>query len=270
MLEGQLGLGLWRLELPAAELYCSSRALKIFGQEPRDTPVSITVLLESVVAEDRSRVANLMVQSLRQQSGFDETMGIRRPDGKVRIVECSAAVEVSERGATSALFGTIRDITERVQADNLSASRGNLLKSLLKNIPAAIAVLDRSMTYLAVSDHWVVGHGHKSARELIGKSHYALRPEVGPQHKADHERVLAGEVVRSARGFLRDGNGNAITQVCTLAPWLTPGGEVGGIIIMLPSVDQSQKFAEPASKPLAVNDDLPTMKEFLTVLRTIG
>jgi hypothetical protein len=64
--------------------------------------------------------------------------------------------------------------------------------------------------------------------------------------------------------------GNTITQVCTMAPWLTGRGEVGGMILMLPNVDQSQVFKATEPTAQADNDDLPTMKEFLSVLKSIA
>ncbi|MBI4923147.1 MAG: PAS domain-containing protein [Devosia nanyangense] len=269
LLESHLHLGIWRLEIPSGRLLWSRRVFEIYGQPFQPGPVDPTMALQSLVPEDRKAAGDIIVRAIQEKSSFEYTLRIMTGAGEFRLIECVGGMEPSETGSIRAVFGTVRDVTDRAQADELSAGRSSLLRSLLKNVPAAIAVFDRSMTYLAVSDHWLVGHGHKGARELIGRSHYAVRPDIAPDHKAEHQRVMAGEVVRSARGYLKDRHGRTISQICTMAPWLTPSGQVGGMILMLPVVDQDHVFndVDPA---LLMEEPHPTMGEFLSLLKTVS
>jgi PAS domain S-box-containing protein len=269
LLGSHLHLGIWRLEIPSGRLLWSRRVFEIYGRPYQPGPLDPAMALESLVPEDRRAAGDIMVRAIQEKSSFEYTLRILTGAGEFRLIECVGGMELSDAGSVRAVFGTVRDVTDRAEADELSAGRSSLLRSLLKNVPAAIAVFDCSMTYLAVSDHWLAGHGHRAARELIGKSHYAVRPDIAPAHKAEHQRVMAGEVVRSARGYLKDRHGRTISQICTMAPWLTPSGQVGGMILMLPVVDQDHVFndVDPA---LLVEEPHPTMGEFLSLLKTVS
>ncbi|MEO7223718.1 MAG: PAS domain-containing protein [Devosia sp.] len=269
LLENHLQLGMWRLNIATGELFWSRRTFQIYDRPYRDGAIDPGAAIEALISQDRKSAADLMLDAIKRKGGFEYTLRITDQAGKIKVIECVGRVELSDKGAVQAVFGTVRDVTDRALADDLSYGRSSLLRSLLKNAPAAIAVFDRNMNYLAVSDHWLAGHGHTRAGELIGKSHYVVQPHIAPEHKAEHQRVLAGEVVRSPRAYLKDRQSNTIYQVCTMAPWFTPGGEVGGMILMLPTVDQSHPTVD-AEMVQAANDELPTMNEFISVLKSIA
>jgi PAS domain S-box-containing protein len=269
ILENHLRLGIWRLDIASGELSWSRRVFEIYGLPYHPGPVDSAVAIESLLPEDRKRAADIMVRAIQEKTGFEYTLRIRTGEGMIRVIECVGGAELGQNGALEAVVGTLRDVTDRAQAEDLSSGRSSLLRSLLKNVPAAIAVFDRSMTYLAVSDHWLVGHGHKSASDLIGKSHYVVRPDIDPAHKLEHQRVMAGEIVRSPRGYLKDRHGRTISQTCTMAPWLTAGAQVGGMILMLPTVDQGHVFND-VDPDMVPSEALPKMDEFLSLLKTVS
>jgi PAS domain S-box-containing protein len=269
LLENHLQLGMWRLNIASGELFWSRGAFRVYDQPYRPGPLHASDAIQALISQDRKSAADLMLDAIKRKGGFEYTLRITDQTGKIRVIECVGRVELSEQGVVQAVFGTVRDVTDRALANDLSYGRSSLLRSLLKNVPAAIAVFDRNMIYLAVSDHWLVGHGHTKPGDLIGKSHYVVFPNIAPEHKAEHQRVLAGEIVRSPRGYLKDRNGRAISQVCTLAPWFTASGDVGGMILMLPTVDQGHAAVDN-DLFAAANDELPTMNEFISVLKTIA
>lgn len=270
LMRDHLQLGVWRLEIPSGDLLWSKRVFEIYGQPYHPGPVDPAIAIGSLLAEDRQRAGDVMVAAIKEKTGFEYRLRILTGQGKIRVIDCVGGVELAPNGAVRAAFGTLRDVTDRAQVEELSSGRSGLLRSLLKNVPAAIAVVDSSMIYLAVSDHWLAGHGHRSASELIGKSHYLLRPEITAAQKAEHQRVLAGEVVRSTQAYLKDRVGHPISQMCTMAPWVSASGEVGGMIMMLPTVDQSMAFKEAVPPELVDDEPRPTMHEFMSLLQTVS
>lgn len=269
LLENHLQLGMWRLNIATGELFWSRRAFQIYDRPYRDGAIDPGVAIEALISQDRRSAADLMLGAIKRKGGFEYTLRIADQAGKIKVIECVGRVELSDKGVVQAVFGTVRDVTDRAVAEDLSHGRSSLLRALLKNVPAAISVFDRDMNYLAVSDYWLSGHGHSSARDVVGKNHYVVRPDIAPEHRAEHQRVLAGEIVKSPRGYLKDRQGQMIYQVCTMAPWFTPGGTVGGMILMLPTVDQSHAAVD-AEMVDAANDELPTMNEFMSVLKSIA
>src|SRR5436189_2045405 len=78
----------------------------------------------------------------------------------------------------------------------LLQSREELLKIFVKHVPAAMAMLDRDMRYLQVSDRWCVDFSLDSS-QIVGLSHYEVFPDLPERWKEIHRRGLAGETLRA-------------------------------------------------------------------------
>ena len=51
-------------------------------------------------------------------------------------------------------------------------------KIFIEQAPTAIAMLGKNMRYIAVSQRWITDY-KMEGKEIIGKSHYDLFPEIG-------------------------------------------------------------------------------------------
>ena len=81
-----------------------------------------------------------------------------------------------------------------------------LLRDFTEQAPAAIAMFDREMRYLAVSARWRSDYHLES--DLIGRRHYDVFPETSDRWKQAHRRALAGEVLREDQEALARSDGS--------------------------------------------------------------
>ncbi|WP_404402736.1 PAS domain-containing protein [Pelagibacterium halotolerans] len=264
LLEHHLGVGVWRLELPAGHIFASDRTFEIYGLEPTREPVSLRTVIDILVREDRRRAVDLLSQAIEQKCGYKYVLRINGPSGQLRIVECTADVEVNKAGDVVAVVGTARDISDIYHPAGAIVGRSLLLRALMKNVPAAIAILDSDMNYIAVSDYWAAGHGKSGAQELIGRNHYVEHPYLSDEVKREHRSVLAGSTLRRPRAYLKNAAGHPIQQTCVMAPWYDASGKVGGMMLMLSTVDQSNTL--PKDKATTA---LPTKRELLGILEEV-
>src|SRR5215472_2474807 len=101
------------------------------------------------------------------------------------------------------VLAMVEDITEQKTAQDalseqtaLLQSREELLNIFVKYAPAGVAMFDRDMRYLQVSDRWCADYSIDSSQAL-GRSHYELFPDMPAQWKEMHRRGLEGESLRN-------------------------------------------------------------------------
>jgi PAS domain S-box-containing protein len=159
--------------------------------------------------------------------------------------------EVQIHSLPEGLFIRSLDITSRKLAlEQLHASEARL-RLFVRHAPAAIAMLDKNMRYMIVSDRWLSDY-RLSETDVIGRSHYDVFPEIPDEFKAIHKRCLQGEAARSdGDPFLRmDGRVDWVRWEAQ--PWYTREGSVGGMFLMTEVITKQRE----AEAKLAFQADL--------------
>jgi PAS domain S-box-containing protein len=104
------------------------------------------------------------------------------------------------------------------------------LQLFVEHAPAAIAMFDRSMTYLAASRRYLVDY-RLDAQDIVGRSHYEIFPDLPEGWKAIHQRCLAGTVEIADEDPFPRADGTIDWVRWEIHPWYQQPGEVGGIIL---------------------------------------
>ena len=133
---------------------------------------------------------------------------------------------------------------ERKRADESLRQNRVLLQSFVEHTPAAVAMLDRNLKYVAVSKRWYQDY-RLSDCDIIGLHHYDVFPEIRKMEhwQAIHRRCLAGEVMRNDEDMLCREDGKEDWLRWEVRPWVDESGSVGGII-MFTEVITERKRAE--------------------------
>ncbi len=143
----------------------------------------------------------------------------------------------------SYFMGTGIDISERKQAERILLERNQQLQLFFEHSPVALAMFDCEMRYLQVSRRWMQNY-HLGDREMIGRSHYEVFPEIPEIWRAYHRRGIAGEVLREEEDRFERLDGSVQWLRWEIRPWYTAAGSVGGIIIF--SEDITERKAADA------------------------
>jgi PAS domain S-box-containing protein len=86
-----------------------------------------------------------------------------------------------------------KEITDRKQSENLLRQQEEQLRLFVKHSPAGVAMFDRQMRYMLVSDRWLASYG-LGTQNIVGRSHYDIFPNLPDRFKQIHQRCLAGAV----------------------------------------------------------------------------
>ena len=176
----------------------------------------------------------------------------RRKGGALFYVEASIFPLASEDGRSRHFIAVMQDITERKLAEEQLRQSENRLKLFIDHAPAALAMFDRDMRYLYLSRRWSEDYGLEG-RDLVGKSHYDVFPEMSDRWKEAHRRGLAGEVLRAEADRFERSDGSVQWLRWELRPWCDSKGQVAGIVIFSEDISARK---ESEGKIRRLNDEL--------------
>jgi rsbT co-antagonist protein RsbR len=143
-----------------------------------------------------------------------------------RIVELEAqVVELSE---TKAVLSTSQEHINR----------------FLAHTPLSIAMFDRNMRFILVSQGWLDGYG-LGDQNLVGHTLYELFPDLPERWKETHRRCLAGATESAVEDAYPRADGSVQYMTWKISPWYHEADAIGGIIMVTQDVTD-RKLAQDA------------------------
>jgi PAS domain S-box-containing protein len=209
--------------------------------------------------DDFQRCLNTYTQSFDQREKFGMEYRLRRHDGEYRWIFDIGVPRYRQQGSFGGYIGSCVDITERKQAEQvlqetnraldkqtaLLRSREELLKIFVKNVPAGVAMFDRDMRYLKVSDRWCADFSLDSS-QIIGRSHHEVFPDIPERWKQLLRRALNGETLRADEDGWDRKDGTTWLR-WEIRPWHNIDGSPGGILIFSEDITRRKRMEEALS-----------------------
>jgi len=130
------------------------------------------------------------------------------------------------------------ELKERQQAEQqirqqtaLLNQTNQLLELFIRYAPVGIAMFDRQMQYVAVSQRWVDEYHLGTIESILHRSHYDIFPDLPERWKVIHQRALAGGIEKCDEDLFIREDGQKQWISWEVHPWYDFTGNIGGIII---------------------------------------
>lgn len=130
------------------------------------------------------------------------------------------------------------EITRRIIFEEKLAKHIDQLKNFVSNLPAAVAMFDKNMCYIAHSDKWLTDYSLEG-ESLIGRSHYEVFPNIPERWKEDHQLALTGVALKSDEDSFIGINRKEWLK-WDVRPWFDTDGNVGGVLMLTEVITQSK------------------------------
>ena len=201
--------------------------------EPEETAARF---FSRVHRDDVSRVQCAIARSARTLDMFEGDFRFLLPSGAEVWVEARSKPERTADGGVL-WNGIATDVTARKTAEAALRASEALLRLFIRHAPAAIAMFDCDMRYVAASRRWLSDYG-LGDRDLTGLSHYEVFPEIPERWKEAHRRCLAGEVLRAEADRFERANGSVQWLRWEIRPWRTDDQVSGGIVMFTEDITE--------------------------------
>ena len=163
-----------------------------------------------------------------------------RADGSVQWVRWEIVPWHAGDGGVGGIIIFAEDITERMRTEAALRESEDLLRLFIEHAPAALAMFDQEMRYLAASRRWMEMHSILDV-EVVGRSQYEVFPEIPESWREEHRRGLAGERLPVDERQLVRANGAVQWVRREILPWRSGDGGVGGIIIFAEDITERMR-----------------------------
>lgn len=151
--------------------------------------------------------------------------------GNLVWIHCYATRMDRLKHSENQIVGIISNQTHIKESKRDMEHINYLLNYFVENNSAGVAIFDKEMNYLYVSN--VYKTQFNLTDDIIGKNHYKTFPDIPQKFKDAHQRTLRGETLSESRDTFIRSNGEINYTNWQTKPWYDKNGLVGGIMVYI-------------------------------------
>jgi len=223
-------VGGWEYNVYKKTTYWTSITKEIHGVAPDYEPEITNTINFYKGANNRKRIKEAINLAINEGKGWDMELQIIDAKGREIWVREIGNPEF-EDGTCVRIFGTFQDIDEKKKAEIEVTRSKAILSAFVEHAPAAVAMLDKNMNFIAVSNKWVIDY-QLTGRQIIGVSYYDVFPGQDAELIERHQRVLSGAIESKEEDVHRLPGANEDEYIAwEMRPWHQVDDTIGGIML---------------------------------------
>jgi PAS domain S-box-containing protein len=216
---------------------------------------------DTFIDEERPVISEKEESAIHARKQFAEVMRLKTADGSKRWVYAASKPRSPLPDGLVVYDGVELEITDQKLAEEQIRQNEERLRLFVMHAPAAIAMFDRNMRYIAASRRWMTDFG-LGGQDITGRSHYEVLPEIPESIRAVHRRGLAGEAISENESRFVRQDGSVQWLAWEMRPWYTVQNTVGGIIIFSEDITPRKTIEDEIRSAIVFLDRIIDMSPF--------
>jgi len=139
------------------------------------------------------------------------------------------------------------EIGKRVKAENALSQSHQLMSYIIEHSTSSIAVFDKELRYIYVSHSFLHDFNVKE-KNVIGKHHYTVFPNLPEKWYSIHKRALNGEVLSEDIDLYIQPNGKKEWVHWEFRPWYEADSSIGGIVLYTEIITERKNALDALSE----------------------
>ncbi len=209
--------------------FVSGNVQSITGYQASEFLTNSAFWADHIHQDDREQVF-AKLKNLSTLDHCENEYRFRHQNGSYLWMQDEIQVLRDAAGRPTELIGFWMDITKRKQAEEALIHSHEILQYIIEHSRSAIAVHDKDLKYIYVSQRYLQDYGVQE-KDLIGKHHYDVFPDLPQKWRDVHQKALAGEVSSADNDPYERLDGSVEWTRWECRPWFEADGSVGGIIV---------------------------------------
>ncbi|HKL66241.1 MAG TPA: PAS domain S-box protein, partial [Bacteroidales bacterium] len=154
--------------------------------------------------------------------------------------DVSVVMNRDGKGQPAYFITTVIDITDRKIAEDRLTHSYDLMRYIIEHTNSAVAVHDKNLRYIYVSQQYLDQYKIKD-KDIIGKHHYDVFPDLPQKWRDVHKKSLKGEVISADRDDYKRDDGPVQWTRWECRPWYESDGSIGGIVVYTEVITEQVK-----------------------------
>ncbi|WP_077921020.1 PAS domain S-box protein [Spirosoma sp. 209] len=229
-------IGTWSVDMVKNTIDWS-RVTRAIHEVPDDYKPTFETAVNFFEGPQYLLITEALNRAIQQGISYDIELQIVTATGRTVWVRTVGTPEF-EGGVCKRLYGTFQDIDDKKRAEQALMNEKSRLSAFVEHAPAAVAMFDRSVRYIAVSNRWM--EDYQLTESVIGRSHYDVFPNISDAWKALHARCIEGAVEKNDEDVWRPNGWNHDQYLrWEVRPWYQFDGSIGGIMMFTQDITEA-------------------------------
>jgi PAS domain S-box-containing protein len=187
--------------------------------------------LNAVHREDRETISKSWVINLKSKNESSAEYRFLKPDGSVIWVMGKAVPEFIGN-EVKGYIGTITDITEHKQSEEVLRKSQQIIEGIINAIPVRVFWKDENLVYLGCNTIFAHDAGYDNPGDMIGKNDYQMGwSDQAEMYRADDKQVIESGLPKILiEESQTTPKGNLITLLTSKIPLRGTKGEINGVL----------------------------------------